>query len=519
MTELGHSRDNRNFFSLPPGGSKTTNSILLASLVLVVIGAKLLLIKNYGSIVPFWDQWDAEASRLYKPYLDSNLTLASLFSSHNEHRIFMTRILSLLLLELDGGWSPFLQMIVNALLHALAIGILTALIFKITDVRLRSLLIIFTALVFSAPVGFENSLSGFQSQFYFIQIFSFLAIAALVQARAFGLSWWVGVLCSILAYFSLASGALTVASILLVTICQLFLRLRQGIKEIAAAAALLALAIIMIHFVPHIPGHDSFGAHSLRQFLGALFRFLAYPFGNAGLIMALPMILYGLHVLRSRPELNSAHWPIFGLILWLLTQAASIAYGRAAASTSSRYLDLAIIGLPLNFGVLLFALRTNFIARKSIFAVTALWLTLTSAQLMLKTFRVALPDTSLRYEFSVKQELNVKNYLAGDQSALREKPWLEIPYPDPSRLEMLLSDSTIKLVLPEGFRTDRDRSEFDKRAVLAGYTREASQYLVVSILKYAYVFLSLGIGLVFLTMLLNYRKVNFLGTSTQNFES
>jgi len=502
MSDLDHLRQNGIRYFPPFQRSRLFSGILLAALALIVLGAKLLLIKNYGSMVPYWDQWDAEASNLYKPYLNSDLSILSLFSPHNEHRIFLTRILSLLLLELGGGWSPILQMIINAFLHILAICILATLILKIIGVSQRGIFLSFTALVFALPIGFENSLSGFQSPFYFIEIFSFLAITALVRAKAFDPLWWLGICWSVLAYFSLASGALTVLSIFLVVVCQILLRLRGGAKEIVAAAILLTLAFIMIGFMPHIQGQNPFGAHSLRQFLGACFRFLAFPFGNAGVIIALPMAIYGLHILRSRVELNSPHWAILGLILWLLAQATSIAYGRAAASTSSRYLDLAIIGLPLNLGILLFALRTKFIARRAILTIAAVWLTLTTAQLMWKTFKVILPDASLRHEYSVQQELNVKKYLAGDQSALRDKPWLTIPYPQPDRLEMLLSDPTIRLILPEGFRSNQDRSEFDKRAFLAGHTRAAVQNLTSGTLKSSFVFLSLGIALAFLTLLL-----------------
>ena len=91
---------------------------------LVILGAKLLLIERFGANVPFWDQWDAEAALLYKPYLEGTLGWADLFAAHNEHRIFWTRILSLGLLELNGVWSPRLQMLANAILHAAILGLL-----------------------------------------------------------------------------------------------------------------------------------------------------------------------------------------------------------------------------------------------------------------------------------------------------------------------------------------------------------------------------------------------------------
>ena len=97
----------------------------IAAMVLVVLGIKLIFIQAFGSAVPYWDQWDAEADHLYKNYLNSNLSLATLISPHNEHRILATRIYSLVLFELDGGWDPILQMIANAALH---VGVIVLLV-------------------------------------------------------------------------------------------------------------------------------------------------------------------------------------------------------------------------------------------------------------------------------------------------------------------------------------------------------------------------------------------------------
>ena len=86
------------------------------SSALVVIGAKLWMIARYGNPTPFWDQWDAEAGNLYSRFLGGTLHLSDLTAAHNEHRLFVTRLWSLLLLEVNGYWDPILQMVVNALL-------------------------------------------------------------------------------------------------------------------------------------------------------------------------------------------------------------------------------------------------------------------------------------------------------------------------------------------------------------------------------------------------------------------
>jgi hypothetical protein len=49
-------------------------SILLMGLFAAILfGIKLWLIATYGNATPFWDQWDAEAANLYKPFLKARL--------------------------------------------------------------------------------------------------------------------------------------------------------------------------------------------------------------------------------------------------------------------------------------------------------------------------------------------------------------------------------------------------------------------------------------------------------------
>jgi transposase InsO family protein len=35
---------------------------------MLLLGSKLILVAQFGNMVQFWDQWDAEASTLYKYY-------------------------------------------------------------------------------------------------------------------------------------------------------------------------------------------------------------------------------------------------------------------------------------------------------------------------------------------------------------------------------------------------------------------------------------------------------------------
>jgi hypothetical protein len=185
---------------------------ILAS-ALVIIGAKLWLIIIYGSETPFWDQWDSEPAFLYKPYLENSLRVSDLFVPHNEHRILFTRILALTLLELNGYWDTILQMTINAAIHAASIAVLLTLLGRALQAGHVTLLAVFTALLFAIPFGWENSLSGFQSQFYLLLLFTFLCFLTFRGAAAFSARWWLGIALALACFFSLASGAFTLVSI------------------------------------------------------------------------------------------------------------------------------------------------------------------------------------------------------------------------------------------------------------------------------------------------------------------
>jgi hypothetical protein len=79
--------------------------ILLASLFLILLGTRALLISYAGSPTPFLDEWEADGARLLLPYIQGDLTLSDLFIPLNEHRIFFTKLLVLLIFNVSGYWE------------------------------------------------------------------------------------------------------------------------------------------------------------------------------------------------------------------------------------------------------------------------------------------------------------------------------------------------------------------------------------------------------------------------------
>src|SRR5450759_4725885 len=76
-------------------------------------------------------------------------------ASHNEHRILVTRLWSLLLLELGGYWDPILQMVANTLILGAAVALLVISFQPILDRRLWIAFTLLTTAVFALPSGWE----------------------------------------------------------------------------------------------------------------------------------------------------------------------------------------------------------------------------------------------------------------------------------------------------------------------------------------------------------------------------
>jgi hypothetical protein len=149
---------------------------------LLVLGARLWLIRDDGSSLPSSDHWVGEAASLYIPFADRCLTWRGMFAFHNEHRIFLTRVLNICLLLLNNQWDATLQTVVNSTLDA-AVALLTLLaVWRAIGGELWYVALL-VAVAFALPFSWVNTIGGFQSQFYFLALFSILAVWLMVTSE------------------------------------------------------------------------------------------------------------------------------------------------------------------------------------------------------------------------------------------------------------------------------------------------------------------------------------------------
>jgi len=423
----------------------------------LLFGIKLWLIATYGNATPFWDQWDAEAANLYKPVLEGTLGWSDLVAPHNEHRILTTRLLALVLLAANGIWNPLLQMAVNAALHVAALGFGIALLARVIGRRHLPALLIFSLALFGVPYAWENTLAGFQAQFYFLLLFSIPALWLTVTRNPLSVRWWGGVACAMFAFLSLASGILALAAAALVGAGFYVLGLRKTNKQLLAVAILAGLFMLGLALTPTIAGHASLRAASFAQFLDVLTAALAWPAASsvfAAVIRNLPALVFAGAILWKRPPANDRNWYLLALVIWALGQAVSIAYGRAVGNLSSRYLDLFAFGILINFACLMAIVRGNIGKRyRWSIDVGILWVIAIFISLGLHARNHLPAELAAKRDTGLAQEINTRTYLATDEIAhLKDKLRLHIPHPSAERLASILASPTVRSILPGNIR-------------------------------------------------------------------
>ncbi len=436
---------------------RTMRLLLCLALFLMVAGARWWLIEKYGTDLPYRDQWDAEASNLYKPYFDGTLALKDWFSPHNEHRIFFSRVLALILLLANGQWDARLQMIVNAIIYALVACWLFFILSQKRSTRFAILCAGGLAVIFTLPYGCENTLAGFQSQFYILTAFSLVAMHTLLNSPVWSRWWLVGLILCGATLFTMGSGYLASVAIVGVLTLELIRKWPQR-QELArklwpTAVACAVIVVVGLLLSVRVDQHVPLQAHSVGEFVGAFAANLAFPYLRIpawSFLSWLPFAIFlGLY-LTGRVKDGSAERLILGMGLWVFLQAVAMAFSRAQLGVQSRYTDILSFGLIVNALSIVSLLdhRTRF--NKLILFLLVIWLTVNGFHLYETSFDVKAKSIKLIYEVD---RIRTAGFLkTGNFQILTVENAWEIPYPDPYKLAELLQDPAIRSILPVGIQ-------------------------------------------------------------------
>jgi hypothetical protein len=436
-----------------PAG-KRNRIVLYSCFSLLFIGCRLWLIYTYGNATPFWDQWDGEANNLYRAVIGHNVNAELLVRSHNEHRIFTTRLLQWWLLETNKTWNPLLQMVVNTGIQLMAVLLLNRYTQKVTGNNNLSILLAVSLVLFCMPFGWENALGGFQAQFYFALLFSIATIWYTTTYEPLAFGWWVGILFGVLAFLSLASGILAIGASALIGFIYYFFKLRKTNRQLIASVMLAGLFVSGLWLTPVIKQHAEYKANGIGELYKAAVRIFRWPLplNIIGVVFRnLPMAVFAVYMLKKRPAASDKRWFLLTGCIWSLVMSASIAYGRATDPMSPRYKDLFLIAVFFNV-VCTFVMATIYQPKygyKQTRLALGGWLSLLTGITLLNGFYQLPADLTEKKMYSKEQEKNVRNYLGtGNMAHLLNKPYMTIPLSDPHLLASILDDRGIRKILP-----------------------------------------------------------------------
>ncbi|WP_229214224.1 hypothetical protein [Dyadobacter flavalbus] len=401
--------------------------------------------------VPFWDEWDSEGDFLLRPWVEGTLRISDLWKLHNEHRIFPTRLLSLASYMVNGQWNNLVSARINVILAAVIPATLLGFLFRFIGLNSNKWLILPVLIAqFTLPFSFENMLVGFQSQFYFLILFTVIAVGLAVTYTESATAKVIVFILCFLSIVTMASGILTPLAVAGVYVLHSLDKHERAMKNLLFAAALVIVAGLAYMQIPHIAAHNMYRARSISEWTHSFLRILSWPVGPHNWIAA-PLWSPGLIAvpfLIKHKRLCKSDLFMAGCYMWSFAQAMAIAYGRGQelSSVPSRYTELLSIGLVANAWFALRYIEEYKKPKWQKYIILALFPLFFHGHK--KRFKFDMKDIQRVHEYSVIQTDNVTSYLQTHNPVYLQQPAMHIPYPDSVRLKKLLDNHTIRKLLP-----------------------------------------------------------------------
>lgn len=329
------------------------NRLKVMFLALGILGAKWCWIAGFAGEVPYMDQWDAEAVGIYAPLQRGEFSWDLLFDSHNEHRIVVTRLLAAaLFLACGRQWDPVVQVMANALVHALFLAAVAAWCARRISPRWHPAVFSLVAALGGLPFSWENMFWGFQSQVYFALLFGWIGGMLLLHHRPDSWRWWVGLPAGLLAVLSFSAGVFFGIALAGTAALRLLRRdQRQVANGMCVLAGLLIVTAAMAIRVD-VPGHAHLRADSWGSFSWVAVRLMGWPDVAGflgGVFLWLPWFLLMMRVVAGTQRVGRLGEGAVFVGLVAAGQIGVLALYRAgeviARGVPSRYTDFLVLTL------------------------------------------------------------------------------------------------------------------------------------------------------------------------------
>jgi hypothetical protein len=431
--------------------------LICLGVTLVGLGSKWNMIDKYGSSVHYQDAWSGDATQLIA-YLEGNLTFKELFwAPHNEHRIGITRLLSIIITTINGQWDNKVKISLNAFLH-IFFYILLICKYKSTLTKIN-LWMLPTLICFclTCPSSFENTLNSFQIQFYVNLVTSFIIIHYLTKEILKKSEYCILLAIILISIFNMSSTIFPLISVGILTIYN-YIREKKFKKQIVRNSLIISpFVFFSFYAINHIEAHEELHAKSIFYFIQMLSECLAFPFGSKSIILNiiilfflnLPIIIFLFNFLYNKLNYTNKNNCQFTLclIICILLQIIGLCYARNSYPIPSRYYDILII-LVISNCICIEHLYSNFISfrKQKIKNFIILWFVILSLGF---SKRLITTDLNSVGDYRENIEYHLKKYTTdGNRSKYLKLPLSVIPYPHPIPILNVMENKLLKEYLP-----------------------------------------------------------------------
>jgi hypothetical protein len=273
-----------------------------------------------------------------------------LFSPHNEHRIFFTRIFNLIIYEILNGWDPKSGMYIQAILPSIIAIILTNFInLYISKIKYLIFHYLLIFIVIGSPYYWENILWSFQNQFYFMALFGITFHILYIKRFSIFTLISIGIL-QLFILFTVASGVLAIISSIFLTLIKLIqINNKKKIYWFFLLFYQIILIMLQSNLWVKVPHHEQLKASSFNDFFNEFLHVLSWPFNtfNEGYIyvwgILILIIFYQMNFIYTYKKNilsnNSYFFVGIALLIWAFFQEIAVSFSRTYANVySSRYL-------------------------------------------------------------------------------------------------------------------------------------------------------------------------------------
>ena len=433
---------------------------------ILTFGCRLCLARGQVSWVPYLDQWNAEISGIVSPLVHGGLDWRSLVAGNNEHRVLLTRVMSLDLMIFNGGWDNRVLVFGNYLLESAMVAWTCIFAWSLLGWARGSVVCAAALLPMFLVCDWEAIVSSNQSQFVFMAFGTVVALS-LTHSYSLGSTGARGALAvALITLGSMASGMFTALAMAATALVFSHVR-RRGLRSVAGfGAACLGLAAVGWLTRVHYTALNSIYAKGAQEWLAAFLAYAAWPLpanvlGFLGLWLPWAFLLF--RTLRRREMELFAPFAI-GMGIWALLQAAALAWARAGLDglVSSRYTEFMSWGTVANAAALVLVLRCQGAGGRRIasWALVAVWLGCVGGTEIWRSDAIYRPYMDGFREQTREHEQRLGTFMrTGDPEVIEGVGFPHIPYFSPDQIIATLRDAQVVAMLPAPLRRDgvRDR--------------------------------------------------------------